>query len=388
MRNRRNANPVPTRLALALSVLLAAASLPALAAERSCQDAGGTDIAGPTNEGVEDSEGATGENSTCDAQASAYGFHKLASAQNSGSYSSAFGAFNTAIGGNASAFGYSNTAFSDSSAFGSEKYSYGVESAAFGYHNTASGPNSTAMGYENTASGAFSSAFGNGAQALNAGSTAIGYQAIADRNFVIAVGKSGGEHQIIHMTDGTEDFDAVNVRQLRTLATWMGSGASFTGGVFNAPTFTIQGMNYGNVAAAKANAAAGDAATLTASKTYTDTTATQTLTSSKSYTDSKFAAWNDSFSQYKQQVDVRFAQTDKRISQIGAMGTAMTQVAVNAANGSGPNGRIAIGVGAQGSQGAVSVGYGKRIGDRASFSLGASFSSGESSVGGGFGFDL
>ena len=142
------------------------------------------------------------------------------------------------------------------------------------------------------------------------------------------------------------------------------------------------------LASANAHADAGDAATLTASKTYTDTTATQTLTSAKSYTDSKFAAWNDQFTQFQQSVDKRFAQTDKRIDQVGAMGSAMTHMAVNAANGNGAKGRIAIGIGGQGSQGAVSIGYGKRIGDRASFSLGASFSSGESSVGGGFGFDL
>ena len=112
------------------------------------------------------------------------------------------------------------------------------------------------------------------------------------------------------------------------------------------------------------------------------------MSSAKSYTDAKFAAWNDTFTQYQQQVDRRFAQTDRRIDQIGAMGSAMTHMAVNAANGNSSKGRIAIGVGAQGSQGAVSIGYGKRIGDRGSFSLGASFSSGESSVGGGFGFDL
>ena len=140
--------------------------------------------------------------------------------------------------------------------------------------------------------------------------------------------------------------------------------------------------------AANTRADAGDAATLTAAKTYTDTTATQTLTSAKSYTDSKFAAWNDTFTQYQEQVDRRFIQTDRRIDKIGAMGTAMTQMSVNAANGHGPNGRIAIGVGGQGGQGAVSVGYGKRIGDRASFSVGASFASGESSAGAGFGFDL
>ena len=87
-------------------------------------------------------------------------------------------------------------------------------------------------------------------------------------------------------------------------------------------------------------------------------------------------------------MDKRFAQTDQRIDRIGAMGAAMTQMAVNAAAGASPNGRIAIGVGGQGGQGAVSIGYGKRIGDRASFSAGASFASGESSVGAGFGFDL
>ena len=66
----------------------------------------------------------------------------------------------------------------------------------------------------------------------------------------------------------------------------------------------------------------------------------------------------------------------------------MTQMAVNAANDASAKGRIAVGVGAQGGQGALSIGYGKRIGDRASFSLGASFASGESSAGAGFGFDL
>ena len=142
------------------------------------------------------------------------------------------------------------------------------------------------------------------------------------------------------------------------------------------------------LASANAHADAGDAATLTTSKAYTDSTATQTLNSAKSYTDARLAAWNDTFTQYQQQVDRRFAQTDKRIDQIGAMGSAMTHMAVNATNGNSSKGRIAIGVGTQGSQGAVSIGYGKRIGDRGSFSLGASFSSGESSVGGGFGFDL
>ena len=271
-------------------------------------------------------------------------------------------------------------------------------------------------------------------------------------------------HQILHLADR---YPWLGSRAVGPAISAFGRGAAWAGGVFTAPTYTIQGVGYDNVgaalaaidgwmtsnahgvqyddashatatldgasgtqvknvadgvdpmdavnkgqldagdaatldaaqqyadagdaatlASANAHADAGDAATLSASKAYTDSTATQTLTSAKSYTDAKFAAWNDTFTQYQQQVDRRFAQTDKRIDQIGAMGSAMTHMAVNAANGNSSKGRIAIGVGAQGSQGAVSIGYGKRIGDRGSFSLGASFSSGESSVGGGFGFDL
>ena len=52
------------------------------------------------------------------------------------------------------------------------------------------------------------------------------------------------------LADGTEDFDAVNVRQLRSLVNFFGGGATFIGGVFTAPTFTIQGSNFNTVAAA------------------------------------------------------------------------------------------------------------------------------------------
>jgi hypothetical protein len=140
--------------------------------------------------------------------------------------------------------------------------------------------------------------------------------------------------------------------------------------------------------AANAHADAGDAATLAESKSYADTASAQTLQSANAYTDSKFAAWNDQFVQFQNQVDKRFAQTDRRIDRIGAMGSAMTHMAVNAANGSSVKGRFAVGVGAQGNQGAVSIGYGKRVGTRGSFTVGGSYSGGETSAGAGFGFDL
>ena len=140
--------------------------------------------------------------------------------------------------------------------------------------------------------------------------------------------------------------------------------------------------------AANAHADVADATTLTASKAYTDSASGQTLAAAKAHADARFAAWDDTFNQFQQHVDRRFAQTDRRIDRLGAMGSAMTQMAVNAALGASAKGRIAIGVGVQGSQGAVSIGYGKRLGDRGSFSLGASFSGSESSAGAGFGFDL
>ena len=186
----------------------------------------------------------------------------------------------------------------------------------------------------------------------------------------LAIAHDAQNQQIKNLAAGTDPADAVNLDQLEQ------AGAQLRAGMQK------------HFEAAQDLADAGDAATLAASKAYTDTTATQTLASAKAHTDARFAAWTDSFTQYRQQVDTRFAQTDRRIDQMGAMGSAMTHMAVNAANGDSAKGRIALGVGAQGGQGAVSIGYGKRIGARASFSLGASFGSGESSAGAGFGFDL
>ena len=90
------------------------------------------------------------------------------------------------------------------------------------------------------------------------------------------------------------------------------------------------------------------------------------LRSANSYTDQRFTAWNDTFTQYQQAVDQRFIATDRRISQIGAMSSAMTQMTANAVPAQAGNGRMAIG----------------------SFTFGASASRDDISAGAGFGFDL
>jgi autotransporter adhesin len=133
---------------------------------------------------------------------------------------------------------------------------------------------------------------------------------------------------------------------------------------------------------------AGDASTLQSSKTYTDTTATQTLTSANAYTDAKFASWDSSLGNFRSDVERRFSQQDRRIDRQGAMGSAMLNMAINAAGSQSPRGRIAVGAGFQSSEKALSIGYGKRIGTRGSFSLGGAFSGSEKSAGVGFGVDL
>lgn len=145
------------------------------------------------------------------------------------------------------------------------------------------------------------------------------------------------------------------------------------------------GKTAATLASANAHAEAGDAATLTASKSYTDTKATQALASANAYTDQRFAAWNDSFTQYQQQVDLRFAQTDRRIDQLGAMSGAMTSAAINTAGLPGQN-RVGVGVGVQNGRSAIAIGYQRMVRPNASVSVTGAFSSGESSVSAGAGF--
>lgn len=333
-------------MAAALSVLLLSSAAPGWAADPVCLDFNGNPLpASSTNQGL---EGTTGENATCNATASAYGYRN-----NAGSASdSAFGYQNAAIGTQSSAIGYSNTArgfggsavgarnrangaastafgydnvasdlygvavgyknqaiFSDTIAIGSNNIASlspfavavghsnnasGVASAAVGYFNTvnkdnagafgalnsatgrssvafgtrnnasgvnssavgswydvnsngtfdpedrgntasiagasafstgntASGAASSAFGYASTASGATSSAFGYQAQALRIGSTAIGYQAVADRDYAVSVGSATAQRQIIHLADGTQATDAVNLRQLNAAMADAGS---------------------------------------------------------------------------------------------------------------------------------------------------------------------
>src|SRR5690606_23916994 len=134
--------------------------------------------------------------------------------------------------------------------------------------------------------------------------------------------------------------------------------------------------------------AAVDQETLDSAKSYTDTTATKTLASANSYTDTKFNALDDRFQQLSDNLGARLNQQDERIDRMGAMSSAMMNMAINASGGRSERGRLAVGAGWQNGESALSVGYSKQLGERASFSIGGAFSDGDSSAGVGFGIDL
>ena len=82
----------------------------------------------------------------------------------------------------------------------------------------ASGGDSVAIGPNAQASGSAAVALGNDATASAAGSVAIGSGAVANRANTVSVGAAGSERQVVNVADGTQDTDAVNVRQLQAVS--------------------------------------------------------------------------------------------------------------------------------------------------------------------------
>src|SRR5690606_22751853 len=89
-------------------------------------------------------------------------------------------------------------------------------------------------------------------------SVAVGANSVASRDDVVSVGDDGAERQVVNVADGSEDTDAVNLRQLdamgnlmaNNLAGFLGGGAAWNGSVFTAPTYVIQGAGYNDVGTA------------------------------------------------------------------------------------------------------------------------------------------
>src|SRR5690606_38220462 len=138
----------------------------------------------------------------------------------------AYGAFSTALGNSAQARGDRTIAM------GGLSVAEGTESLAFGGLSATGGVASVALGWNSIV---FPGA--DGSMALGAyseiapnvrNSVALGSYSYADRDNVVSVGTIARNHngqlpvpveaidrQIIHVADGTEDTDAVNLGQLK-----------------------------------------------------------------------------------------------------------------------------------------------------------------------------
>ena len=250
----------------------------------------------------------------------------------------------------------------DSSAFGAGAKANAESTSAFGAASAIHATNGTALGAHSMVT-----TQGDNAVALGAGS-------IADQANTVSIGSVGSERRIVNVAAGTGATDAVNLSQLQaTLATanaYTDTAVATGGTAANAYTDNRE-------AAIRDDMEAGDAETLSAANAYTDSQIAQLVGLDAGTISDRF-----------DNIDRRLQHQDRRIDRQGAMGSAMLNMAINAAGSQSPRGRVAVGAGFQGGEQALSIGYGRRIGQRASFSLGGAFSGSEKSAGIGFGVDL
>jgi autotransporter adhesin len=203
--------------------------------------------------------------------------------------------------------------------------------------------NAVAVGESASVTAASGTALGQGASVTAANAVALGQGSVADRANTVSVGTAANQRQITNVAAGTQATDAANVGQV-------------------------------------------DEALATA-KTYADAGDVQTLSAAKAYADQKFLDSGVSqadFNSFRNQVDDRFRTVDKRLDQVGAMGSAMSQMAFSTQGINQPN-RLGVGVGGYGGRTALAVGYSRQVGSNTNVTFGGAVSGNESSAGVGVG---
>lgn len=149
----------------------------------------------------------------------------------------------TATGDSATAVGAGSIATGDvSTATGIVAQATGYAASAYGNNAQAFGDESTSIGTGSFATGANATALGVGAGATGGFSVAIGANSIADQDSTVSVGNSGIGYfrRVVNMADGIDGHDATTVEQIAPLAAYLGGSASFSGGVWSAPTYVLK----------------------------------------------------------------------------------------------------------------------------------------------------
>lgn len=130
---------------------------------------------------------------------------------------------------------------------------------AVGLRSSVIAADGVAVGRDSTVSVAGGIALGAGSVALRAGlaggAEAFSGVAVASTQGALSIGSAGNERQITNVAGGTQDTDAVNLRQLRAVANntaaALGGGAGYdASGAFTGPSYTLRGGIYTTVGAA------------------------------------------------------------------------------------------------------------------------------------------
>ncbi|EON1981369.1 YadA-like family protein [Escherichia coli] len=245
------------------------------------------------------------------------------------------------------------------SAFGTGANATGLNSTAIGNQAKSKGALSTSLGVSSQSTGSYSAALGTLSKAEGYGSVATGLHANAKSQYGIALGSYsvadraalddtmlgaisvGGTadeklgyrtRQIINLAAGTEDNDAVNVSQLKKEAGERVAGDAAT--LTAAKNYSDAG-NKQTLKTANEYSDAGDAKTLQTAKNYSDTGDERTLNSANNYTNTAVKKsnantlyqanqyTNQKFSELRKVVDENRKRSDAGIA--GAM--AMTAIA-------------------------------------------------------------
>lgn len=189
----------------------------------------------------------------------------------------------TGLGGTANAQASAGEVNSIALGNGATTAAGAANALALGLRGSVSATDGVALGRDTNVTAAGGVALGAGSVASRAGmngaTEAFSGTAVASTAGAISVGTVGGERQITNVAGGTQDTDAVNLRQLRTVndtltteitnvdnrvtaisgnlggvAAALGGGASYdsTTNVFVGPSYTLRGNTYTDVGTALA----------------------------------------------------------------------------------------------------------------------------------------
>jgi autotransporter adhesin len=132
---------------------------------------------------------------------------------------------------------------------------------AIGLRGAVTAADGVAIGRDSLVSAEGGVALGAGSVAQRAGlagaAEAFSGVSVASTQGALSIGSAGNERQITDVAGGTRDTDAVNLRQLRSVAdsaaAALGGGAGFDAdGTFTGPSYALRGTVYTNVGAALA----------------------------------------------------------------------------------------------------------------------------------------